>query len=424
MLRPLRARDFRLLWTGMTASLLGDGVFLVALAWQVYELSSSPSALATVGLAASLPHVAFLLLGGVVSDRLERRRVMVAADVVRALAVGAMGVLSLSGAIELWQVVALSAVYGGATAFFGPAFDAIVPDLVPSDQLTEANSIDQFVRPAAFRLAGPALAGWLVAAGGAGSAFLFDAATFVVSGLCVLLLRPRPAAAEDDPGTLEQIREGFRYVRARVWLWGTFAVAAVAYLLFMGPIEVLLPFVVKHRLGGGPADLGFVFAMGGLGAIAGAVVMGHRRFPRKHITFMYLSWALATLAVAGYGLATRSWQAMAAGFAFNALETAGTIVWATTKHRLVPAALLGRVSSFDWLISIGLVPVSFAITGPVAGVLGAGPTLVWAGVLGAAITLGGLFLPGMRDIERAGALGEHGPEADAPAAQTAEHAVA
>ena len=114
MLRPLPIRDFRLLWTGMTASLLGDGVFLVALAWQVYELSNSPAALAMVGLAASLPHVAFLLLGGVFSDRLERRKVMVAADVVRALAVGAMGVLSLSGAIELWQVVGpLGGVRGG-----------------------------------------------------------------------------------------------------------------------------------------------------------------------------------------------------------------------------------------------------------------------------------------------------------------------
>jgi DHA3 family tetracycline resistance protein-like MFS transporter len=408
----------------MTASLLGDGVFLIALAWQVYELSNSPTALSIVGLAASLPHVAFLLLGGVMSDRFERRKVMVAADCVRGAAVGAMGVLSLTGAIQLWQVAALSAVYGAATAFFGPAFDAIVPDLVPSDQLTEANSIDQFVRPAAFRLAGPALAGGIVAAGGAGTAFAFDAATFAFSGVCVFLMRPRPAAAGDDEGagSLAQIREGFRYVRSRVWLWGTFAVAAIAYLLFMGPIEVLLPFVVKNRMGGGPADLGFVFAMGGLGAIAGAVVMGHRRFPRRHVTFMYVTWTVATLSVAGYGLATRSWQAMAAGFSFNALETAGTIVWATTKHRLVPGALLGRVSSFDWLISIGLVPVSFAITGPVAGALGASQTLVWAGVLGAAVTLGGLFLPGMRDIERRGVLTNANPDSaptenDAPPLQ-------
>jgi len=410
MIEPLRLRDFRLLWTGMTVSLVGDGVFLVAMAWQVYELSNAPTALSVVGVAVSLPHVTLLVLGGVVSDRVDRRRVMVSADAVRGLAVGAMGVLAVTGAIHLWHLIALAALYGGATAFFGPAFDAIVPDLVPPGQLAEANSLDQFVRPAAFRLAGPAVAGLVIAVGGTGTAFLFDAATFLVSGLCIVSMHARAIPASAGSGEaggdsgLDRAREGFRFVRTRVWLWGTFAAAALAYLLFMGPTEVLIPYVVKHQLGGGPETLGLVFAMGGLGAILGAVVMGQRGVPRRHITFMYVVWTMATLAVAGYGLARASWQAMTAGFVFNCFETVGTIVWATTKHRLVPGALLGRVSSFDWMISIGLVPISFAITGPVAAVFGARTTLVGAGVLGAAVTLGGLFLPGMRDIERRGLL--------------------
>jgi hypothetical protein len=115
---------------------------------------------------------------------------------------------------------------------------------------------------------------------------------------------------------------------------------------------------------------------------------------------MYLTWSLATLAVAGYGLATHIWQLMLASLAFNALEAAGTVVWATTKHRMVPAALLGRVSSFDWFISIGLLPLSFAATGPIANAIGARTTLIAAGLLGAVVTLGFLFLPGMRAIER------------------------
>src|SRR5439155_5410073 len=106
------------------------------------------------------------------------------------------------------------------------------------------------------------------------------------------------------------------------------------------------------------------------------------------------------LAVAGYGLARWPWQVMAAGFAFNALETAGAVVWGTTKHRLVPTELLGRVSSFDWFVSIGLVPLSFALCGPAAALLGARTTLVLAGVLGAVVTMAGLFLPGMREAER------------------------
>jgi DHA3 family tetracycline resistance protein-like MFS transporter len=118
------------------------------------------------------------------------------------------------------------------------------------------------------------------------------------------------------------------------------------------------------------------------------------------MTVMYATWTLATVAIAGYGLATAAWQVMLACLLFNALETAGTIVWSTVKQHHVPSALLGRVSSLDWLISIGLLPVSFALTAPVAGVLGARTTLVGAAFVGAAITLAALFLPGMRDIER------------------------
>ena len=152
-----------------------------------------------------------------------------------------------------------------------------------------------------------------------------------------------------------------------MWLWATFASAAIAYLLFMGPAEVLLPFLVKNDLHGSAADLGIVFAAGGIGSVGCAVCLGQRGLPRRDITFMYVTWTLATLAVAGYGLSTAVWQLMIASLAFNALETAGTIVWATAKQRHVPAALLGRVSSLDWLISIGLLPLSFALTGPVSG---------------------------------------------------------
>src|SRR5690242_18486241 len=127
--------------------------------------------------------------------------------------------------------------------------------------------------------------------------------------------------------------------------------------------------------------------------------MGQVGLPRRDITFMYVAWTVATLAVAGYGLATAGWQLMVASFAFNVLETAGTIVWATAKQRHVPASLLGRVSSLDWLISIGLLPLSFAVTGPVSDAVGVRATLLGAGILGGAVTLGALFLPGMRDIE-------------------------
>ena len=165
-----------------------------------------------------------------------------------------------------------------------------------------------------------------------------------------------------------------------------------------------MPFVVKEEMGGSAIDLALVFAMGGIGAMLAAVVMSNRGMPRRHITFMYVAWTVSTLMVAGYGFARLPWQVMLFCFAFNALESAGLIVWITTKQRLVPARLLGRVSSFDWFISIGLVPLSFIFTGPAAAAFGARATLVGAGLLGGVVTLAFLFLPGMRDIERSGRL--------------------
>jgi hypothetical protein len=196
------------------------------------------------------------------------------------------------------------------------------------------------------------------------------------------------------------LREGWRFVRERRWLWVTFASAAVAYLLFMGPVEVLVPYVVKHDLGAAASDLGLVFAAGGLASILTAMAFGRLGVPRRNMTFMYLAWTVATIAVAGYGIGTAVWHLMVASAAFNALETAGTIIWITAKQHNVPARMLGRVSSLDWLISIGLLPLSFALTGPVSALLGAQATLILAGVAGAAVTLAGLVVPGVRAVER------------------------
>ena len=416
LLAPLRHRDFRLLWSGMCVSLLGDGLFLVAMAWQVYELSNAPAALAMVGISMTVPTIVLLLVGGVVSDRVDRRKVMICADAVRCLAGAVLAVLALSGTLALWHIVVLVAFYGAGAAFFGPAFDSVVPEVLPASELPQANSLDQFIRPIALRMLGPAAGGVLIEIVGVGAAFAIDSASFAVSAACVLLMSPRRRRATGAETTLvADMREGFAFVRSKVWLWGTFGAAAIAYLLFMGPAEVLLPYVVKNELGGSAADLGIVFAAGGLGSVACALIMGQRGIPRRDVTFMYAAWTLATLAVAGYGFSTSVWHLMVASVAFNALETAGTIVWATIKQKHVPTVLLGRVSSLDWLISIGLLPLSFALTGPVSGAIGVQATLVGAAIVGGVITLGALFLPGMRSIEGAPGWQENETEDDDPA---------
>jgi MFS family permease len=400
LLAPLRHRDFRVLWAGMAVSLVGDGIFLIAIAWETYVLWNAPAALSIVGIGMAVPTVVFLLLGGVLSDRHDRRLLMLWADVVRAATVACLAALVFTGALRLWELVALVALYGCGTAFFTPAFEAIVPDLLPGNDLAAANSLDQFVRPIALRLLGPLLGGWLVAAG-AGLAFTVDAASFGASALAVLAMRPgaRGGGIHASHGTA--VREGLSFISRRVWLWGTLAAAAAAYLVFLGPSEVLLPYLVKNELHASARDLGLVFAAGGIGAVGAALWMGQRGHPRRDVTVMYATWTLATGAIAGYGLAVAAWQLMLACLVFNALETAGTIVWATIKQRHVPSRMLGRVSSLDWMISIGLLPVSFALTAPVAGLLGARATLIGAGLVGGAITLAALFLPGMRSIEGA-----------------------
>ena len=420
ILTPLRDRDFRLLWTGATASLLGDGAFLVALAWQVYAMSGGgPTGMSLVGIAMTVPTIAFLLVGGVASDRLERRWLLVGADLLRALSVALLAGLCIGGQVELWHVIVLSAFYGTGSAFHAPAFDALVPEILSGDRLTQANALDQLVRPLSLRLAGPALGGVLVAVTGAGGVFLLDCATFLMAAGTVLMMSParadRPHAEGGSPiadlgdgaasrpglarGFVADLREAWRFVRSHAWLWATFVSAAIAYLLFMGPVEVLLPWVVKEGMDGSAFDLGLVFAAGGLSSMVCAVGLGRFGLPRRGITFMLIVWTLATLAVAGYGAANAIWQLMVASAIFNGLETAGTIVWATTKQRHVPTALLGRVSSLDWLISVGLLPLSFALTGPVSGAIGAQATLIAAGLLGAIVTFAALFVPGMRTLD-------------------------
>ena len=412
LLAPLAHRDFRILWIGMSVSLLGDGVLLVALAWQVYTLSGTPSAMSVVGVALAVPQIALVLVGGVVSDRFDRRKVMLASDLVRGMCLAALALLALTGTLRLWHVICVVAVYGAASGFFPPAFEATVPRLVPKAELVEANALDQFVRPAAVQIGGTALGGGLVAGVGPGWAFGFDALTFTVSAACLAALRPQPPKDDQDRDSLwKDLRAGLSYVRANTWLWGTFVSATFAYLLFLGPTEVLLPYMVKNVLHGSAAELGLVLTSGGVSAVLAAVIVGQIGLPRRFMTFMYWTWTFATLGVAGYGLATSSWQLAITCAVVNGLETAGIIAWATAKQRLVPAELLGRVSSVDWFVSLALLPLSYALAAPVAAALGVRRTFIGAGVIGSVVTLAFLYLPGVRAVERGR---NRGPEMDTP----------
>jgi Na+/melibiose symporter-like transporter len=399
VLRALRHRDFRLLWIGQAVSLLGDGIYLVAIAWLVYDISNEPGALALVGLAWTLPQVAGLLVGGVLSDRFERRRLLVIADLLRFAAISTIAALALAGEAELWHLVVLVVFYGLGEALFQPAFTAIVPDVVPREELLQANALRELMEPLGLRFAGPALGGVLIAVFDVGVAFLVDACTFAVAAVAAALMTRLPPPRETVGSMRRDLADGFAYVRANAWLWATLVGAALFLFLTFGPFEVLLPYIIRNELGGDADTFGLVLAAGGLGSIMAALTLSRAGIPRRFVTFMWGAWFTGDLLIVVLAVAGAAWQMCLIALVSFGLGTAGMVVWNTMMNTLVPAEMLGRVSSFDWFVSMGLIPLSFAVTGPVAELLGARTTLALSGLLGA-LTLVFLFVPGARDPER------------------------
>jgi MFS family permease len=400
LLRPLRERDFALLWTGMTVSLLGDGIYTVAVAWQVYELSNRPSALALVGLSWTAGLVLFILLAGVLSDRLDRRRVMVGADLLRAVVQVGIGALALTYSLEIWMLVPLVLVHGVGEAFFAPAFSALVPDILAPAQIPQASAIEQIVRQAARNFAGPAIGGVIVALVGPGTSFVIDAGTFLFSAACIFAIRTRPSVVrERAAGVIAELRDGVAYVRTQTWLWGTLVAASTAILFFMGPIQVLVPYVVKNRLHSGSGSYGTILALEGLGAIAMSLWVGARGLPRREVSWMLLIWAFGGIPFLGFALGQEVWVLAACACVWGASIAFGMVVWTTRMATRVPVELRGRVNSVDWFVSIGLAPASFALTGPVSSWIGVRDTLLIAAIVPAVSTFALLFLTGMRAEE-------------------------
>jgi Transmembrane secretion effector len=399
---PLAERDFRPLWGGQAISLLGDGVLMVALAWQTLRLSSSPTALGLVLFARAGPRFVLILLGGVVSDRLPRRRVMLVADLVQGLAAGGLAVLAASGQLRLWHLAALGAVAGMASAFFLPASTALVPDLLTPELLLPANALNTTSRVLAAQFAGPALGGLLIATLGTAAAFAVDAASFAVSvaTLAMIGFRPPPRPGRATAGVLGEVGEGFAYARGQPWIWVTLVVTGFGNFLVSGPLAVLLPVVVRG-LGAGAGSLGLVYAAFGVGGGLAALLAGQLGVPRQRVTAMYAAWVPGGLLVAGLGAArvvvVIALLYGAVGFLFEF----GNLIWASLLQERVPARVLGRVSSLDWLISVGLFPFALAVAGPVAAAIGATVVLVGGGSLSVPIGLAGLLWPRVRDPDRA-----------------------
>lgn len=397
--RPLRHRDFRLLWTGLLASMIGSGLWLVALAWQVIELGGGPAQLSLVTALFSAGLVAFVLIGGVAADRLPQRRVMLSADLLRAAVLLILGALSVTETLRLWHLAAGGFVLGAGDAFFIPSYTALLPRLLPEEELLAANGLEGTLRPLAQQAAGPALGGLTVAAFSPGAAILVNGTTFLISAACLLVMRVRTATpAPDGSGhgissVFADLREGFGYVRRTSWLWATLLFALAFVLLIMGTLEVLMPFAIRDNLGGGAAEYGLALAAFGFGGAFGALGISSRRLPRRYLTAMLLLWGFGTLPLAVVGFVGELWIVAAALFAVGAAFSAGVVIWGTLLQRRVPERLRGRVSSLDFFISLALMPVSMAIAGPVGAAIGVTTVFMIAGVTPGFLAVAAILAP-------------------------------
>jgi MFS family permease len=336
------------------------------------------------------------LAGGVLSDRFERRWTMIFADLGRAIPIALLAAISLAPAQGLVLIVILVAAQAVAGSLFHPAEAALLPQLVEQDDLAAANSVRTIVSPLAWNVVGSALGGALTAAYGTSTAFWVNAATFGVSIVTLLFMRARPMISPATrTSVLGDAREGFAYVAGRPWLWGPILFASLDQLIYAGPNQALVPYLVKNELHASAAALGIIFAAGGVGTITAGLVLSRASRPPHIVTWMILGWAAGFSSLAVIGLAHTVWQAALAMFVGSLLLWSGEILWLTLLGLTVPNHIRGRVSSIDFVGSFWLIPASMALTGPAAALLGTRTVLMAAGLLGGLAMLLTLLVPGV-----------------------------
>lgn len=366
ILRPLAARDFRLLFSGETISLLGDQFHFVALAWLVLQLTGSGLAVGTVLMVAGIPRAVFILVGGAFADRASPRSVMLASNALRAAFVGLLAVLVLSSQIQLWQLYVLAAVFGIVDAFFWPAMSTVVPMLVQERELPAANALMQGSQQLT-GLLGPALAGLLVAAVGTGLAFGLDAASFAIAAGALVLIRGgrRPAGAPDEPrpNVLGTIRSGIAYAWRDPAVRSLLILSATLNFAINGPISVGFAWLADNRFDGGAAAFGIMLSAFGAGALVGALIAGSLGRVRE-LGWLTLGGSVVMgLALGLIGFAPSVAVVMvlnvAIGLAVGLLNVR-IVAWLQVR---TPSDMIGRVMSLVMLGGLALSPLSLAVAG-------------------------------------------------------------
>jgi len=392
-LGALAEREFRLLFLGRLVSFLGSAFAPVAIAFAVLQVGSA-SDLGLVLAASMLPTVLFVLVGGVIADRLPRHAVLVVSNLVSGAAQGVFAVVIVSGHAQLWELMAIQAVRGVSTAFFFPAAQGIVPEVVSAERLQEANVLLRLSRNTTTIL-GAAVAGIVVAAAGPAWGLAVDAVSYLLAALFLARIDLPPRPRRETPAFVRELVEGWDEFRSRTWLWVVVVAFGVLNAAKAGAFNVLGPPIAKAHLGGA-ASWGFILATLSAGLIVGGLVALRWR-PRRALLVGCLSVAFQAPPLLLLAIPAPTAAIAAAAF----LEGVGIelfgIYWDTSLQQHVPREALSRVSSYDALGSWVLMPIGFAVVGPIASLVGTRETLIGASAL---VGLAVLAMAATADIRR------------------------
>jgi DHA3 family tetracycline resistance protein-like MFS transporter len=397
----LRVRAFALVWSGQFASRIGDNVYRVALAWWVLQETGSATAMGTVLIFSFTPMLLFVLLGGVVVDRVSRLRVMFWADLVRGIVTVGMAIAAFSGTLDLWTVCAASMVFGFAGAFFQPAYVAVIPEIVPRERLGAANSLTALSQQVA-TIGGPAMGAACIAFGGPALGFALNGGSFVVAGLVLLGLPWRSigqAPGTARPSVFRDMREGLATVRSSTWLWATISLAALGNLALTGPMQIALPFLLKEERGEGATAFAVFLSFAAVGSVLTALGMAQRDRMRWRGVLAYGGLVGNGFMLVALGQDFPVPALWIAGFFGGVSLTLFDLIWINTIQDMVPPHLLGRVFSVDQLGSFALVPFGFAFTGWATNQFGAAEVLVASGGVLVALAGLGFFAPAIRNLD-------------------------
>lgn len=398
--RALKHRSFALLWSGQTLSRLGDFVYEIALAWWILQKTGSAEAMGLMWVFVITPSVLLLLLGGAVVDRFPRVPLMLISDAGRALIVALVAALAYFDQLQLWHIYASSFFFGMVDAFFNPAYTAIIPQIVPAEDLPSANALTS-ISANLGRVVGPALGAGIIAWVGTSAAFIINGASFLVSA-CFLIPLIFASIARPEPSEnhiLADIRAGFGVVASTPWLWISIIVFSLINVTLIGPYVVAMPFLVTDFMKADVTRLGLILSIFPIGYLIGGAWLGRfHKLPRRGM-LMNAALALGAIMLGLYGLHLPLWILIAAALVNGVALQAGALAWTTIMQEKIPNEQLGRVASIDQMGSTGLMPVGMYVAGALTKTIGPSPVFLIGGAVTALVGLMAIMHPAIRELD-------------------------